>query len=30
MLGKAYVFEEKWAEARTVLDEVISSGKYEL
>ncbi|MFH0841202.1 MAG: RagB/SusD family nutrient uptake outer membrane protein [Bacteroidota bacterium] len=30
MLGKAYVFEEKWSDARTVLDEVISSGKYDL
>jgi len=30
MLGKAYVFDQKWAEARTVLDEVINSGKYAL
>lgn len=30
LLGKAYVFQEKWAEARTILDEVIASGKYEL
>ena len=30
MLGKAYVFEEKWAEARTTLDGVINSGKYAL
>jgi starch-binding outer membrane protein, SusD/RagB family len=30
LLGKAYVFQEKWDKAATVLDEVISSGKYEL
>jgi hypothetical protein len=30
MLGKAYVFQEKWADARSVLDAVIASGKYEL
>ncbi len=30
LLGKAYVFQSKWAEARTALDAVISSGKYEL
>ncbi len=30
MLGKAYVFEEKWSDARTALDEVITSGKYDL
>jgi hypothetical protein len=30
LLGKAYVFQEKWTEAIPVLDEVINSGKYEL
>lgn len=30
LLGKAYVFQEKWDDARTILDEVISSGKYAL
>ncbi len=29
-LGKVYVFEAKWAEARTILDAVITSGKYDL
>ena len=29
-LGKAYVFDQKWAEARTTLDAVINSGKYAL
>ena len=30
MLGKAYVFEKKYAEAAQMFDKVISSGKYEL
>lgn len=30
MLGKAYVFEEKWSEAATMLDKVIDSGLYAL
>jgi hypothetical protein len=30
MLGKAYVFQGKWAEARTALDAVINSGLYDL
>lgn len=30
LLGKAYVFQEKYAEAMTALDQVIASGKYEL
>ena len=30
MLGKAYVFQGKYAEAAAVLDEVIESGKYDL
>ncbi|MDR0619777.1 MAG: RagB/SusD family nutrient uptake outer membrane protein, partial [Bacteroidales bacterium] len=30
LLGKAYVFQEKWQQAITVLDEVIASGKYTL
>ncbi len=30
LLGKAYVFQEKWSDAATVLDEVITSGKYRL
>ena len=30
LLGKVYVFEKKWTEAATILDEVIASGKYEL
>ena len=30
LLGKAYVFQGEWAEARTALDAVINSGKYEL
>lgn len=29
-LGKAYVFQEKWAEAASMLDNVINSGKYAL
>ena len=29
-LGKAYLFEEKYPEAATVLKEVINSGKYDL
>jgi len=29
-LGKVYVFEQKWSEARTTLDAVITSGKYDL
>ncbi|MCD7977154.1 MAG: RagB/SusD family nutrient uptake outer membrane protein [Tannerellaceae bacterium] len=29
-LGKAYVFQEKWPDAATMLDNVINSGKYEL
>lgn len=29
-LGKAYLFEEKYSEAATMLDKVISSGKYAL
>jgi hypothetical protein len=29
-LGKAYVFQEKWAEAATTLDLVINSGLYDL
>lgn len=29
-LGKTYVFQSKWANALTVLDEVINSGKYTL
>ena len=29
-LGKVYVFEKKWSEARTTLDAVITSGKYDL
>lgn len=30
MLGKTYVFQKKWGEAVTVLDQVITSGKYDL
>lgn len=30
LLGKVYVWQEKWAEARTILDGVIESGKYAL
>ncbi len=30
LLGKAYVFEKKYAEAAEMLDKVISSGKYDL
>ncbi len=30
LLGKAYVFQEKWTEAASVLDQVVNSGKYEL
>lgn len=30
LLGKAYVFQKKWAEAATVLDEIVASGKYAL
>lgn len=30
MLGKAYIWHGKWAEARTALDAVIGSGKYAL
>jgi len=30
LLGKAYVFEKKWSDAVTVLDQIISSGKYTL
>ncbi|MCD8312576.1 MAG: RagB/SusD family nutrient uptake outer membrane protein [Bacteroidales bacterium] len=30
MLGKAYVFQEKWSEAATMLDKVIDSGLYAL
>jgi hypothetical protein len=30
LLGKAYVFQEKWDKAITILDEVINSGKYTL
>ncbi|MDR1348693.1 MAG: RagB/SusD family nutrient uptake outer membrane protein [Prevotellaceae bacterium] len=30
LLGKAYVFQEKWSEAITVLDQVINSNKYDL
>ena len=29
-LGKVYVFEAKWSDARTTLDGVINSGKYDL
>lgn len=29
-LGKVYVFQENWAEAARMLDEVVESGKYEL
>lgn len=30
LLGKAYVFQEKWTEAAAVLDEIVTSGKYAL
>ena len=30
MLGKVYVWEKKWSEARDMLDQVINSGKYDL
>lgn len=30
MLGKVYVWEQKWDEARNMLDQVINSGKYDL
>lgn len=30
LLGKAYVFQEKWAEAASILDEVVNSDKYAL
>ncbi len=30
LLGKAYVFQEKWGDATTVLDKVVNSGKYAL
>jgi len=30
LLGKAYVFQEKWSNAAQELDKVISSGKYDL
>lgn len=30
MLGKAYIWQEKWTDAQKVLDEVIESGKYDL
>jgi hypothetical protein len=30
LLGKAYVFQEKWNEAANVLDKVVASGKYDL
>lgn len=30
LLGKAYVFQEKWSEAATVLDQIVNSGKYAL
>jgi hypothetical protein len=30
LLGKAYVFQEKWDEAAEVLDDVVASGKYAL
>jgi hypothetical protein len=29
LLGKAYVFQEKWQQATQVLDEMIASGKYD-
>jgi hypothetical protein len=29
LLGKAYVFQEKWPQATQVLDEMIASGKYD-
>ncbi|MBQ6243909.1 MAG: RagB/SusD family nutrient uptake outer membrane protein [Bacteroidales bacterium] len=30
MLGKAYVYQEKWSEAKAVLKQVIDSGQYDL
>lgn len=30
MLGKVYMFQEKWGDAAKILDEVITSGKYDL
>lgn len=30
LLGKAYVFEEKWSQACTILDDMIDDGKYAL
>lgn len=30
LLGKAYVFEKKWADACSVLDDMIDDGKYDL
>ncbi len=30
LLGKAYVFQQKWSEACTVLDDMIDDGKYDL
>lgn len=30
LLGKAYVYQEKWSSACTILDELIESGKYAL
>jgi len=30
LLGKAYVFQKKWAEATVILDEIVASGKYML
>ena len=30
MLGKSYLFQEKYAEAAAILDQVIDSKKYEL
>ena len=30
LLGKAYIYQEKWAEAKTVLKQVIDSGEYSL
>ena len=30
LLGKAYIFQEKWQEAAQALDQVITSGKYDL
>lgn len=30
LLGKAYLYQEKWADAATILDQVIESGEYDL